>query len=123
MPKMEHILGSRYFSGLASAGLFRVAAATVTKGKTMTSKVEFRVRPVIRYVVTRYDEVTGNEENQDTSGSGPRGEFDNEVLARNAALAFADHETILAQPPDVVVIDNCTWTPGKGWSDESETAA
>ncbi len=79
--------------------------------------VEFRVRPVTRYVVTRY------HEDERGGATDPYGEFDNEVLAGNAALAFADHETILAQPPETVVIGDRTWTRGKGWSDEAEVSA
>jgi hypothetical protein len=83
--------------------------------------VEFRVRPVTRYILTRFeDEQTGK---MGRTGSETAGEFDSEILASNAALAFGTAETHLAQPPDKVIIgrgpnDNhpLVWENGK-WSD------
>jgi len=79
--------------------------------------IEYRVRPVTRYVVTKFT----NEPEQ--ASSQPVGEFDNEILASNAALAFADHETRMAQPADTVIRhDKVTWDRATGrWSDEAAT--
>ena len=88
-------------------------------------KVEFRVVPTTRYIVTRY---TNSDDEKGTSGSAESvGEFDNEVLAANTALAFADHETLSSSPPDEIKTTRPntpegheqvrTWTRGEGWDD------
>ena len=81
--------------------------------------IEYRVRPLTRYIVTRHVE--------DHSGFGveERGEFPNEVAASNAVASFGDSETIQAKPSDVVITRRPmfgyeqvrTWRLGKGWDD------
>ncbi len=92
--------------------------------------VEFRVIPVTRYIVTRY------EEESDGSGASnsPIGEFDNEVKASNAVSAFGEAETITVHPrggPNKITTRRPntppgheqvrTWTRGKGWDDKPRT--
>lgn len=49
-------------------------------------KVEYRVRPVTRYVVTRY------HEDEHGSGVETKGEYDNEQVAYDVGYALAAHE-------------------------------
>lgn len=89
--------------------------------------VEYRVRPVTRYVVTRYQTDT-----EGACGCEAMGEFDNEVKASNAVLAFGDSETIDAQPADVVITNRPNtppgfeqrreWRYGIGWGDNPEAS-
>lgn len=55
-------------------------------------KVEYRVRPVNRFVVTRYHETEGGN----TGGTSERGHYDNEEVAFEVAyaLAKAEHEQL-----------------------------
>ena len=56
--------------------------------------IEYKVRPVTRYIVTRYERrVTGDEKAQSSSNCG-RGEYENADTAYEIAyaLAKADHE-------------------------------
>lgn len=80
--------------------------------------IEYRVRPVTRYIVTKFT----NEPDQVSSQ--PMGEFDNEILASNAAQAFADQETRMAQPADKVIRhDKAIWSRAEQrWSDEPSVA-
>lgn len=56
----------------------------------MSDLIEYKVRPVTRYVVTRY-EATGK-----ASTCGPHGEFDNAATAHAVAYALcrAEHERL-----------------------------
>lgn len=79
---------------------------------------EFRVRPVTRYVVTKFTQedygVAGG------CGSECLGEFQNEILAHNALLAFIAMEERTVGGADVIQRrDNnpATWVRGQGWSD------
>jgi hypothetical protein len=54
--------------------------------------IEYRVRPVTRYIVTRY-----NESGPDCFGCEDRGEFQNEMLATIVRDALADKEESLTQ--------------------------
>lgn len=60
-------------------------------------KIEYRVRPVTRYVVTRYHETDEGR----TGGSETKGEYDNFDVAYEVgyALCKAEHEA-LGYPPD-----------------------
>jgi hypothetical protein len=62
----------------------------------MTTLIEYRVRPVTRYVVTRY------EADGAAAGSGPMGEYANEETAYAVAYALckADHERLGWPPGD-----------------------
>lgn len=52
----------------------------------MTKKVEYRVRPVTRYIITRYSEEGKNAE------CGTLGEYDRQDLAHNVAYALCKIE-------------------------------
>ncbi|MGI9502739.1 MAG: hypothetical protein ACR2RE_06760 [Geminicoccaceae bacterium] len=80
--------------------------------------VEYRVRPVTRYIVTKY------EEGDNGASCGEAGEFASEVLARNAALAFVHQETVMAQPADKVIgHDGVFWDRQSGrWSNDPALA-
>ena len=60
--------------------------------------IEYRVRPVTRYVVTRYE----NEGPQGTAGIRTLGEYDNQEVAQEVgyALCKAEHERIGWAPGD-----------------------
>ena len=73
--------------------------------------IEYRVRPVTRYIVTAFHEAPSG------AGSECCGEFDNEIRAHNAAMAFAEQATHAAQPADKVSFDKRNWTPEDGWDD------
>lgn len=61
---------------------------------TDLTKVEYRVRPITRYVVTRYFE------DESRSGSDPKGEFDNSLIAYEVAYALCkDEHQRLGWPP------------------------
>lgn len=51
------------------------------------TKVEYRVRPVVRYMVTRYE-----EKGPRSAGSTPKGEFDNAHIAYEVGCALAKDE-------------------------------
>lgn len=63
----------------------------------MEANIEYRVRPVTRYVVTRYE----NFENQ--GGVRTLGEYDNEYIAQEVgyALCKAEHERLGWAPGDM----------------------
>lgn len=50
-------------------------------------KIEYKVRPVTRYVVTRFHDDGRNQ------GSELKGQFDNELTAYEVANALARHES------------------------------
>ncbi len=56
------------------------------------SQIEYRVRPVTRYIITRYEE-TQQGEARSAAACGTRGEYDNAETAYEVAyaLAKADH--------------------------------
>jgi hypothetical protein len=54
-------------------------------------KIEYRVRPVTRYVVTRYHEKNDGKSGE-CAGSEPKGEFDNPHIAYDVAYALAKDE-------------------------------
>lgn len=58
--------------------------------------IEYRVRPVTRYVVTRF------EDNETHGGSSQHGEFDNQDVAHEVAYALcrAEHERLGYPPGD-----------------------
>ena len=59
-------------------------------------KVEYRVRKITRYIVTRYYETEGGH----TGGCEERGQYDNEAIAFEVATALARHEHhSLGYPP------------------------
>jgi hypothetical protein len=51
-------------------------------------KLEYRVRPITRYVVTRYEETVGGR----TGGSSQCGEYDNADIAHEVAYALCKQE-------------------------------
>jgi hypothetical protein len=55
-------------------------------------KIEYRVRPVTRYIVTRYEEGDGGRSGASTS----HGEFDNPIMAFEVAYALckAEHQRL-----------------------------
>jgi hypothetical protein len=55
-------------------------------------KVEYRVRPITRFVVTRYHESEGGN----TGGTSERGQYDNAEVAHEVAYALckAEHEQL-----------------------------
>lgn len=59
--------------------------------------IEYRVRPVTRYIITRF-ETSGPDENGRgcSGGCGTKGEFDNETVAYEVgyALCKAEHERL-----------------------------
>ena len=55
--------------------------------------IEYRVRPVTRYLVTRYGEYS-DAEGRGCGSSSPCGEFDNEELAEKTAIALAHREPV-----------------------------
>ncbi len=62
-----------------------------------TTKVEYRIKPVTRFVVTRYFE---NEDG--AAGVEERGEYDNEAVAFEVATALckAEHQILGYLPAD-----------------------
>jgi hypothetical protein len=62
------------------------------------SKIEYRVRPVTRYIVTRHEESDGGK----TGGSSQHGEYDNSNVAYEVgyALARAEQERLGYPPGD-----------------------
>lgn len=58
-------------------------------------KIEYRVRPVTRYVVTRYHEGDGG-----TAGSEVKGTFDNPDIAHEVAYALCREEHQRAGTPE-----------------------
>lgn len=63
---------------------------TMPKYPDDTKLVEYRVRPVMRYIVTRY------ESNGPAAACGPCGEYDSEDMAYEVgyALCKAEHERL-----------------------------
>lgn len=68
------------------------------------NKVEFSVRPVTRYIVTRYEE--GGDGPCGFAGSSVLGVFDNEITAYEVgyALAKAAHENLGWPPGDERIV-------------------
>lgn len=66
-------------------------------------KIEYRIRPVTRYMVCRFesaDHVYGDGRVSHSGGSEPLGEFDNEMQAYKVALALCkDEHRSLGWPP------------------------
>ena len=62
------------------------------------SKVEYRVRKIERYIVTRFHEDEGGQ----TGGSAVKGEYDNEDIATEVAYALcrAEHHALGWPPGD-----------------------
>lgn len=62
--------------------------------------IEYRVRPVTRYIVTRY------EETERCSGCSQHGEFDNPEVAYQVgyALCKAEHDRLGYPPDDMRII-------------------
>ena len=60
-------------------------------------KIEYRVRPVTRFIVTRF-----HQEDRGTAGVDVRGEFDNEAMAYEVgyALCKAEHDRLGYPPGD-----------------------
>jgi hypothetical protein len=71
----------------------------------MAERIEYRVRPVTRYIITRYEE-TGQGEGRSAAACGTRGEYDNADTAYEVgyALARADAERLGCDPGDMRVI-------------------
>lgn len=84
----------------------------------MSEKIEYRVRPVTRYVVTRYEEHSHPNGNPG-GGCCTKGEFDNEETAYAVAYALARHEHEQKGWP---VGDERIQYPAPIAADESETA-
>lgn len=63
------------------------------------SKIEYRVRPVTRYIVTRYEE---KDDNRQTASVSTLGEYENENVAYEVgyALCRAEHERLGYPPGD-----------------------
>jgi len=55
-------------------------------------KIEYKVRPITRYIVTRYHETDGGK----TGGTAERGQYDNTETAHEVAYALckAEHEQL-----------------------------
>ncbi len=64
--------------------------------------IEYRVRPVTRYVVTRYE----NQGEQGTAAVRTLGEYDNQTVAQEVgyALCKAEHERLGWGPGDMRII-------------------
>lgn len=62
----------------------------------MTEKIEYRVRMVPRYIVTRY------EETERTGGTSTKGEYDNSEVAFEVAYALckSEHQALGWPPAD-----------------------
>jgi hypothetical protein len=69
-------------------------------------KIEYKVRPVTRYVVTRYEEFCEEGGNGRTNESRQQGEFENQdtAYAVGYALARAEAERLELPPGDMRVI-------------------
>lgn len=57
----------------------------------MTKKIEFRVKPVTRYIVTRFESEM-NEDDRDSFGVSSFGEYENEGKARVIAESLLNLE-------------------------------
>lgn len=81
-------------------GRFNHGAAAPDQWREKMEKIEYRVRPVTRYVVTRY------EEDGRGAGSEPKGEFDNyeTAYAVGYALAQSDMQRLGYPPGDTRVM-------------------
>jgi hypothetical protein len=71
----------------------------------LPNKIEYRVRPITRYVVTRYEEGAGDESvavNARFAGSVQKGEYDNPDVAYEVAYALCkdEHQTLGWEPGD-----------------------
>lgn len=63
--------------------------------------IEYRVRPVTRYIVTRFESET-HEDGGDSGGSSAHGTFDNNYVAQEVAYALckAEHDRLGWAPGD-----------------------
>ena len=77
-------------------------------------EIEFRVRPVTRYIVTRFIKLRG--EKGTMCGSSTRGEFDNAAEANEVALALGDSERLCGELNVTVITDvgNVSEPPAQG---------
>lgn len=66
------------------------AAASDTERNMKT--IEYRVRPVTRYVVTRFESESDGPDGRSSTGSECLGEFDNGAMAQRAMNAMSSHE-------------------------------
>jgi len=83
----------------------------------MTMLIEYRVRPVTRYVITRFETSGPDENGRGSSGCSTKGEFDTEAVAYEVgyALCKAEHESkgwapgderiLYPIPPDLIPPD------------------
>jgi hypothetical protein len=83
--------------GAAPAGthLFRVPIAgcgSRNPKENQMKTIEYRVRPVTRYIVTRFEAVSDAADSVGSCGSRSIGEFDREEFAENVAVALAKAE-------------------------------
>lgn len=69
----------------------------------MTKKVEYRVRPITRWIVTRFYEDGGDGQSPVAAGSSQHGTFDNGETAYHVAYALcrAEHERAGTPPGDM----------------------
>ena len=66
----------------------------------MKTKVEYRVKPVTRYIVTRFEQQTSDDERMGSSGAvAQRGEFVNAEIAYHVAYALCTAEHSAAGAP------------------------
>ena len=70
----------------------------------MPKKVECRVRPVTRYIVTRFEQDPPDEKGAHPGSSTQHGEFDNERDAAEVAHCMALAARVLWPDADVVVV-------------------
>lgn len=66
-----------------------------------TTKIEYRVRPVTRYIVTRYE-----QDNEGGASNSQMGEYDNQQVAQEVgyALCKAEHGRLGWAPGDTRII-------------------
>lgn len=82
----------------------------------MTKTVEYRVRPVTRYHVTRFESEL-HESGAESAGCESLGEFDNEQQAFKVAEALFDYE-MKDCPTDVVMTSARGNTPSQTRNDK-----
>ena len=58
--------------------------------------IEYKVRPITRFVVTRYETSGPDEHGRGTGGSDTKGEYDNHIIAHEVAYALckAEHQRL-----------------------------
>lgn len=59
-------------------------------------KIEYRVRPVTRFIVTRYEQSAANSDGSSSCGSSQLGEYDSAAVAYQVgyALCKAEHQRL-----------------------------